>query len=66
MDDKFGQRAIKVGSKVFLVTHQCQGDLLPTQLGFNCGQREVRSEGLELKGMRLTLYQLRSCSVEWL
>lgn len=51
MDDKFGQRAIKVGSKVFLVTHQCQGDLLPSQLGFNCGQREVRSEGLELKGM---------------
>lgn len=54
----------KTGSKVFRVTHQ--GDLLPTQLGFYCGERGVRSEGLELKGEGLTLYQLRSCSVEWL
>lgn len=37
-----------MGSKVFLVTHQCQGDLLPTQLGFYCGRR-VKSERLELK-----------------
>lgn len=40
----------KTGSDIFLVTHQCQGNLLLTQLGFYCGQREVKSERSGVRG----------------